>query len=119
VTAATAAITSDPSFTAALAAAITSIISQNNQSIAQSTVGQSALGQVGVNARSAFTSVSPSAAKLGTVSTPRAAVPGDAAALSSILSSAFMTMSKDQPASGVIKCVKPSATHGALKEVHN
>lgn len=119
VTAATAAITSDPSFTAALAAAITSIISQNNQSIAQSAVGQSALGQVGVNARSAFTSVSPSAAKPGTVSTPRAAVPGDAAALSSILSSAFMTMSKDQPVSGMIKCVKPSATHGALKEVHN
>ena len=74
-------------------------------------------GQVG--ARSAFTSVSPVAGKVQNV-TPRApVVPGDAAALSTILSSAFMTMTKDQPASGMIKCVKPSATHGSLKEVHN
>lgn len=122
VTAATAAITSDPSFTAALAAAITSIISsQNNQNIAQNAAqnAQNHLGQAG--ARSAFTSVSPSVAnsqKLS-VSSPRAVVPREAAALSTILSSALMTMTKDQPVSGMIKCVKPSATHGSLKEVHN
>ncbi|KAG0579117.1 hypothetical protein KC19_4G074400 [Ceratodon purpureus] len=128
VTAATAAITSDPSFTAALAAAITSIISgQNNQNIAQSNAvqnGQNHFSHVGVNqpgARSAFTSVSPSAAKSQklSVSTPRAAVPEEAASLSTLLSSALMTMTKDQPASGMVKYVKPSATHGSLKEVHN
>lgn len=109
VTAATAAITADPSFTVALAAAITSIISSKQN-------GQSQVGQTGVRS-SAFTSVAPNCGtpKLS-VSTPRAPVVGEATALSTFLSSALMSMTQDQSASGVIK---PSATPGSSKEVQN
>ncbi|KAG0590349.1 hypothetical protein KC19_1G092200 [Ceratodon purpureus] len=116
VTAATAAITSDPNFTAALAAAITSIISQQNQnrSFAQVAVNQgsqSSKSNHGVTvSASAFTSV---------VGSPARAVPGEAA-LSSILTSALMSMhEKEHPSAAsssppLLKCVKPSATHGSL-----
>ena len=115
VAAATAAITSDPNFTAALAAAITSIISQQSQNrsfaqvASQSPMPNHQPGAGSVSA-SAFTSV------VGSISPPRA-VPGEAA-LSSILTSALMSMhGKDQATtspSSMLKCVKPSASHGSM-----
>jgi hypothetical protein len=97
VTAATAAITSDPNFTAALAAAITSIISSQSQNRNFAQVAANPVSQ------SAFTSV---------MGSPTRAAPGEAA-LSSILTSALMSVhGKDHPNSS--KCVKPSATHGSL-----
>lgn len=106
VTAATAAITSDPSFTAALAAAITSIISQNQR--VASNPGNPLL-TTGASTSSAFTTVPGSMAP-----SPRTQVPE----LSSILTSALMQSMHEKadplPAAAGVKCVKPSASHGSL-----
>lgn len=121
VTAATAAITSDPNFTYALAAAITSIISSQSSHDVHSKLTQIAANQSreGNQQRmsfpsSAFTAVAASRSKKpdgGRIS-PSRAVPEEAT-LSSMLSSALMSVSnKDQPAA--TKCVKPSASHGSM-----
>lgn len=123
VTAATAAITSDPSFTAALAAAITSIISSQNcqntpNKLAQMTSNQTKEGyqQSTSSTPSAFTAVGASGSlrvEGGRVS-PSRVVPGEAA-LSSILTSALMSLNaKDQPSNGMVQFVKPSASHSSL-----
>lgn len=113
VTAATAMITSDPKFTAALAAAITSIIGQQNQNsrnqFSQVVGNQTRQGQQNASSPpSAFTTVAPS----GSVVSPHSsAAPGEAA-LSTVLKSALMSLTKDQPANGLFNSVKPTPGHG-------
>lgn len=116
VSAATAAITADPNFTAALAAAITSIIAQkqNTPQLGAQSAGDVIPTPGREHSASAFSVVSNGQTGIhrdGSRSgSPQRSVPAEST-ISGMLSNALLSITKDQPTTGGPKCIKPSASH--------
>lgn len=119
MTAATAAITSDPNFAAALAAAITSILAHQHNNNNNQSVQDLATQVTEIRHREGHqnTSLPPSSftpvASSGTTEGLQVQPMSHDAELSTILASAMMSTSKDPPSTGLSKSPRPFVSQGS------